>query len=332
MDPPGGATQSMLFAPGDSGPPPEAIKAIGLRHPWRWVSAAIVVAITVGAVVTVATAPNLRWDVVTYWLTQPSVLNGVLVTLLLTVICMAIGVGLGALLAVMRLSANPVMSSVSWFYIWFFRGTPVLVQLFFWYNLQLILPHIFLGIPFTSVGLHAETLKVITPFLAAVLGLGLNEAAYMAEVVRAGIISVEHGQTEAAQALGMNRGQVMRRVVLPQAMRVIIPPTGNETISMLKTSSLAYITTTHELFFAQQVIAAYNYRIMELLIVASIWYLLLTSILTFGQYYIERHFAKGASRELPPTPLQRFRRMLFHFHDAPPVVADDVTIIARPHG
>jgi len=175
-------------------------------------------------------------------------------------------------LAVMRLSPNPVVSSVSWFYIWFFRGTPVLVQLFFWYHLQLILPHITIGIPFTAIQWQGDTLQVISPFLAAILGLGLNEAAYMAEIVRAGIISVEHGQTEAAQALGMTRLQVMRRIVLPQAMRVIIPPTGNETISMLKTSSLAYITTTTELFYVQTLISSYNYRIIELLIVASIWY------------------------------------------------------------
>ncbi len=331
MDPSRGATPAAPVR-GDGGPRPEAIKAIALRHPWRWVSAVIVLALAVGVVSTVATAPNLRWDVITYWLTQPSILNGLLVTLELTVIAMAIGVSLGALLAVMRLSANPVVSTVSWFYIWFFRGTPVLVQLFFWYNLQLILPHIFVGIPFTSIGWHADTLTVITPFLASILGLGLNEAAYMAEIVRAGIISVDNGQTEAAQALGMTRIQVMQRVVLPQAMRVIIPPTGNETISMLKTTSLVYITTTHELFYAQLLIAGYNYRIVELLIVASIWYIVATSILTFGQYYLERYFAKGASRELPPTPLQRFRRTLFHFHDAPPADAGDVNITARPHG
>ncbi len=315
----------------EGGARPEAIKAIGLRHPWRWVSAAVVLALSVAVVSTVATAPNLRWDVVTYWLTQSSILNGLLVTLELTVIAMAIGVSLGALLAVMRLSANPVVSTVSWFYIWFFRGTPVLVQLFFWYNLQLVLPHVFFGIPFTSIGWRADTLTLITPFLASILGLGLNEAAYMAEIVRAGIISVDTGQTEAAQALGMTRVQVMRRVILPQAMRVIIPPTGNETISMLKTTSLVYITTTHEIFYAQLLVASYNYRIVELLIVASIWYIVATSILTFGQYYLERHFARGASRELPPTPLQRFRRMLFHFH-AEPVGADEVTSIGRPHG
>jgi polar amino acid transport system permease protein len=308
---------------GGAGTRPETIKAIGSRHPWRWVSAVVLVAITVGLVDEIATAPHLKWDVVTYWLTQASILDGLRVTLELTVIAMVIGVSLGALLAVMRLSANPVVSSVSWFYIWFFRGTPVLVQLFFWYNLQLVLPTLSLGIPFTPLIWHGDTLKVITPFLAAILGLGLNEAAYMAEIVRAGIISVDLGQTEAAQALGMTRLAVMRRVVLPQAMRVIIPPTGNETISMLKTTSLVYITTTHELFFAQLLVASYNYQVIALLIVASIWYIVCTSILTFGQYYLERYFARGATRQLPPTPLQRFRHMLFSGHAQPPWPASE---------
>jgi polar amino acid transport system permease protein len=219
----------------------------------------------------------------------------------------------------MRLSANPVVSTVSWFYIWFFRGTPVLVQLFFWYNLALILPHLSIGIPFTHIEWVGTTNQIVSPFLAAILGLGLNEAAYMSEVVRAGIISVDQGQTEAAQALGMTRVRVMRRIVLPQAMRVILPPTGNETISMLKTSSLAYITTVAELFYVQTEISNANFSVVELLVVASIWYLLMTSILTFGQYYLERYFARGSARQLPLTPLQRFRRMLFHFHDPPPV-------------
>jgi polar amino acid transport system permease protein len=335
------AASSDVIAP--TGPPgpgggvtrPEQIKAIGVRHPWRWVSAVLVLALVAGLISQVATAPRLHWDVVTYWLTQGSILSGLRVTLELTVIAMAIGVGLGAILAVMRLSANPVVSAISWFYIWFFRGTPVLVQLFFWFNLQLILPTLSFGIPFTPLIWHGDTLKVITPFLAAILGLGLNEAAYMAEIVRAGIISVDLGQTEAAQALGMTRLAVMRRVVLPQAMRVIIPPTGNETISMLKTSSLAYITTTQELFQAQTLIAAYNYKIVELLIVASFWYIVCTSILTFGQYYLERYFARGAQRQLPPTPLQRFRRILRQGHAAPPwpdAAADVAAPPARPHG
>jgi polar amino acid transport system permease protein len=297
---------------------PEAIKAIPLRHPWRWVSALVVLGLAAAALYTFAAAPGLDWRVVGQFLFFPQILRGILVTLELTVIAMVIGVSLGVLLAVMRLSVNPVVSTVSWFYIWFFRGTPVLVQLFFWYNLALILPHLTVGIPFTHIEWVGTTNQIVSPFLAAILGLGLNEAAYMSEVVRAGIISVDHGQTEAAQALGMTRVQVMRRIVLPQAMRVILPPTGNETISMLKTSSLAYITTVAELFYVQTEISNANFSIVELLIVASIWYLVMTSILTFGQYYLERYFARGASRQLPPTPLQRFRRMLFHFHDPPP--------------
>jgi polar amino acid transport system permease protein len=241
-----------------------------------------------------------------------------------------IGVTLGVVLAVMRLSVNPVVSSVSWFYIWFFRGTPVLVQIFFWFNIGSILPYLHIGIPFTQLVWVGTTNKIVTAFLAAILGLGLNEAAYMSEIVRAGIISVDAGQTEAAQALGMNRVLVMRRVVLPQAMRVIIPPTGNETISMLKTSSLAYIATVGELFFIQKEISNFNYDIIELAIVASIWYLAMTSVLTFGQYYLERYFARGAARQLPLTPLQRFRRLLFHFHDAPPPPADPAALPVYP--
>jgi polar amino acid transport system permease protein len=309
---------------------PEAIRAIPLRHPWRWVSGVVVLAAAADAIYTVAAAPGLDWRVVRQYLFYPQILRGILITLELTVIAMVIGVTLGVLLAVMRLSANPVVSTVSWFYIWFFRGTPVLVQLFFWYNLALLLPHITIGIPFTHIEWIGVTNQVVSPFLAAILGLGLNEAAYMSEVVRAGIISVEHGQTEAAQALGMTRIGVMRRIVLPQAMRVILPPTGNETISMLKTSSLAYITTVSELFFVQNEISSANFSVVELLVVASLWYLLMTSILTFGQYYLERYFARGSARQLPLTPLQRFRRMLFHFHDPPPVTtADPVPIYTR---
>jgi polar amino acid transport system permease protein len=299
----------------------ETIKAIPVRHPWRWVVAALILIFVVGAVYTVATAPSLRWPVVQHFLVQDRILLGLVGTLELTVLAMAIGIVLGVLLAVMRLSPNPVMSTVSWFYIWFFRGTPVLVQLFFWWNLPLILPMFSIGIPFTDIGWHTRTVDLITPLLASMLGLGLNEAAYMAEIVRAGIISVEPGQTEAAMALGMRRSQVLQRIVLPQAMRVIIPPTGNETISMLKTSSLAFIAQFPEMFRVSTEIAAFNFRIVELLMVISFWYLMCTSILTVGQYYIERYFARGSQRELPQTPFQRFRRMLFTFHAPPPLPA-----------
>jgi polar amino acid transport system permease protein len=302
----------------DASARPEAIKAIAVRHPWRWVAALIILALFASFAYTIATAPNLQWDQVGYWLFHNSILLGAVGTVELTVIAMVIGIVLGTVLALMRLSPNPVMSTVSWLYIWFFRGTPVIVQLFFWWNLPLILNEISVGIPFTSIGWHTKTVTLITPFLASIFGLGLNEGAYMAEIVRAGIISVEQGQTEAAQALGMRRMQVMLRVVLPQAMRVIIPPTGNETISMLKTSSLAFITTFGELFRVATEISSYNYRIVELLIDVSIWYLAFTSVLTAGQYYVERYFAKGSVRQLPLTPLQRFRRMLFTFHAPPP--------------
>jgi polar amino acid transport system permease protein len=315
-----------------SAPNPEAIQAIPVRHPWRWVTAVVILALVASFAYTIATAPNLEWNQVGYWLFQHSVVLGALGTVVLTVLAMVIGIALGVILALMRLSPNPVMSVVSWFYIWFFRGTPLLVQLFFWWNLPLILPHVGIGIPFTSVGWHADTVTLISPFIASILGLGLNEGAYMAEVVRAGIISVEQGQTEAAQALGMSRLLVMRRIVLPQAMRVIIPPTGNETISMLKTSSLASITTFGELFRTAQEISSFNYRIVELLIVVSIWYLSFTSILTVGQYYLERYFARGATRQLPMTPLERFRRMLFTFHAPPPEPIGTIQPAGLPPG
>ncbi|MEO8898649.1 MAG: amino acid ABC transporter permease [Candidatus Dormibacter sp.] len=313
---------------------PEAIKAVPLRHPGRWVAAVVVLAIAAEVVGTIVTAPDLQWDVVTRYVFQGYIRGGVVLTLELTAISMVIGIGLGVLLAVMRLSPNPVVSSVSWFYIWFFRGTPVLVQIFFWFNLNSVIHFIGVGIPFTDIGWRVGTNTLIPNVVAAILGLGLNEAAYMAEIIRAGIISVDHGQTEAAQALGMGRLMVMRRIVLPQAMRVIIPPTGNETISMLKTSSLAFIATVTELFTRQEQVSSANFRVIELIFVASIWYLFMTSVLTFGQYYIERYFARGAQRELPLTPLQRFRRILFQGHAPPPeAVADERPLpLARPNG
>lgn len=260
-----------------------------------------------------STNPNFHWDVVGQYFTSTRIINGLLLTLLLTAVSMAIGVALGVLLAVMRLSPNPIVSGASWVYIWFFRGTPVLVQLLFWFNISSLYKNLNLG--FTTLSFNT----LISPLTAAILGLGLNEGAYMAEIVRAGIISVDPGQSEAASALGMTRMQAMRRVVLPQAIRVIIPPTGNETISMLKTSSLASVVTVTELLYSSQLIYAQNFLTIPLLIAASLWYLASTSVLTAGQYYVERHFARGSARGLPPTPLQRLRRMLFTAHVQPPL-------------
>jgi polar amino acid transport system permease protein len=286
---------------------PEDIRAVPVRRPGRWISAAIVLIIAVALIRSVATNPRFEWSVVGQYVFDARILEGLRITIELTVIAMAIGIVLGVLLAVMRLSHNPLVSGASWFYIWFFRGTPVLVQLLFWYNIAALYPTIALGIPFGPALVHADANSLITPFTAAILGLGLNEGAYMAEIVRAGMISVDEGQSDAAQSLGMTRLQTVRRIVLPQAMRVIIPPTGNETISMLKTSSLASVIVVTELLYAAQLIYSVNFKTIQLLIVASIWYIVCTSVLYVGQYYLERYYGRGATRELALTPVQRVR-------------------------
>jgi polar amino acid transport system permease protein len=278
------------------------------------VAAALILLFAASLIHSVATNKQLEWHVVGEFLFDHRILDGVVMTLELTVTAMTMGVLLGVLLAVMRLSPNPLVSGTSWLYIWFFRATPVLVQLLFWYNIAAIYPSISLGIPFVGVEfVHGSANAVVTTFVAALLGLGLNEGAYMAEIVRAGIISVSEGQTDAALSLGMSRLQIMRRIILPQAMRVIIPPTGNETISMLKTSSLASVITLTELLLASEDIYAVNFKPIQLLIVASIWYAVITSLLYLGQYYLERYYARGATRELALTPLQRIRMGLFSF-------------------
>jgi len=293
---------------------PDEIKAIPVRHPGRWVAAAIIVYLSAALVKSVATNPRFEWGIIRHYFTSSRVLQGLVTTLELTVLCMAIGIVIGILLAVMRLSVNPLVSGASWLYIWLFRGTPVLVQILFWGYISALYPRLSLGIPLGPQFVHFTANSVISPFVAGMLALGLNEGAYMAEIVRAGIISVEEGQTEAAQSLGMTRLQTMRRIVLPQAMRVIVPPTGNETISMLKTTSLVSVIAVTDLLYSVQLIYAVNYRTIPLLIVASIWYLIVTTLLSFGQYYLERYFGRGTARELPPTPLQRLRRSLFIRH------------------
>ncbi|MDQ1393534.1 MAG: polar amino acid transport system permease protein [Acidimicrobiaceae bacterium] len=297
----------------------KAIRAVPVRHPGRWVAAAVVLVLGVMFVHTLFATqvvrggqrqPRFEWEVIRRYLWSRPVLDGVIITVELTAIAMAIGVVLGIVLAVMRLSPNPIVSSASWLYIWFFRGTPVLVQLLFWYDLSYLYPALSLGIPFGPAFLHLNANTVVTPFAAALFGLGLNEGAYMAEIVRAGILSVDEGQTDAAKALGLTRLSTMRRIVLPQAMRVIIPPMGNETISMLKTSSLASTITVVELLRSAQNIYSRTFQTVPLLMVASFWYLAMTSVLTVGQYYLERRFARGARRQPPPSPIQRIRHWL----------------------
>ena len=289
--------------------PPDEIKAVPVRHPVQWVAAVIVAVIVVGLIRSAATNSRFHWDVVGNYLFDSRILDGLVVTLELTVLGMAIGIVLGVILALMRLSQNVLLSSPSWVYIWFFRGTPLLVQILLLNFIAALYPTIDLGIPFGPSFVHLNANDLITPFLAGTLALGLNEGAYMSEIVRAGIISVDEGQSDAGKALGMTRLQTMRRIVLPQAMRAIIPPTGNETISMLKNSALVSVIAVSELLYAAQRIYSVNYEIIPLLIVASIWYLAVTSVLSVGQYYLERHFGRGSSsRETAPSLLQQIRR------------------------
>jgi len=276
----------------DAGPAPP-IKAVPVRHPGRWVGVAVIVVLVAMLVHSFLTNPNFQWDVVGEYLFSDPVLRGLRNTLILTVLAMAIGVVGGVLLAVMRLSPNPVLAGAAAVYIWLFRGTPVITQLIFWNFLAALYPRLGLGIPFGPTFVSVDTNAVISVFAASLLGLGLNEAAYMAEIVRGGIQSVDPGQTEAAGALGLSRTQTLRRIVLPQAMRVIVPPTGNETISMLKTTSLVVVIAYFELTVAVQTIYSRTFQTIPLLIVAALWYLALTSVLSVGQMFIERRFGRG---------------------------------------
>ncbi len=291
---------------------PEDIKAVPVRRPGRWIAAAIVLVLAASVIRSVVTntGPNkgFQWGTVGHYLFDARILHGVTVTLELTALSMVIGIALGIIAATMRLSPNPVTSSASWLYIWFFRGTPLLVQLLFWGFIAALFPTITLGVPFGGPALiDVNANSVITPFVAALLGFGLNEGAYMSEIVRAGIIAVDEGQTVAAQSLGMSRLQIMRLIVLPQAMRVIVPPTGNETISMLKNTALVTVLgSVFDLLFQAQQIYDANYKTIPLLIVASIWYLVMTSIAYVGQYFLERRFGRGFSRAEQATMRERW--------------------------
>ncbi|WP_270887388.1 amino acid ABC transporter permease [Pedococcus sp. 5OH_020] len=272
---------------------------VRLRHPGRWVAAAVVVVLAAMFLHFVATTPQLRPDLVLGYLFERSILRGLLVTIELTAVAMVVGIVLGTLLAVMRLSDNPLLRWVAGGYVGLFRGTPILVQLLFWFFLGTVLPRVSLGVPFGPELVSVSTNTLITQFAAAILGLGLNEAAYMAEIVRAGIGAVDRGQTEAAQALGMSPGLSYRRVVLPQAARVIVPPTANELISMLKLTSLCLVIGLPELLTTAQLIYGRNFQQIPLLIVASIWYLVLTTLLSIVQARVERRMNRGVAGASP---------------------------------
>ena len=269
-------------------------------HLGRWVSAIIVGLMVLGLAYILVTNPQFRWDVVWKWLFSKMIMTGLFMTIVLTILSMTLGTALAITMAVMRQSINPVLRGVASAYIWFFRGTPIYTQLIFWSLLPTLYRTITLGIPGTEIGFSLETRAWFTPFWMAFIGLGLNEGAYLAEIIRAGILSVDHGQWEAATALGMNRGKIFRRIILPQAMRVIVPPIGNETISMLKTTSLvSAIPYTLELTFVANQKGQELFQPVPLLIAAAIWYLIVTSILMRIQSRIERHFGKGFDSTSP---------------------------------
>ena len=254
----------------------------------RWIAGIIMALLAAWLGWGVVENRNFEWTVVLQYLVAPVVLKGMGLTLWLTCAAMVIGIVLGTLLAVMRTSSNPFLSAPAGIYLWFFRGTPVLVQLIFWFNLAILIPRMWIGIPFGPVLFNGSTNDLITPYTAALLGLGLNEGAYMAEIVRAGILSIDPGQQEAARALGMTRARIMRRIVLPQAIRVIVPPSGNEIIGMLKTTSLVSVISLSDLLYSVQTISSRTFQTIPLLIVACVWYLLITSILSLVQSRIER--------------------------------------------
>jgi polar amino acid transport system permease protein len=298
----------------------EVIDAIPLRRPGRWIAAAVILLLLVLFIYGAATNANFEWDVYRKYIFDRRISKGALVTLELTVVAMALGIGLGVVLAVMRLTGNPVLSSVAWVYLWIFRGTPVYVQLVFWGLFTSLYPNVRFGIPWGPTFATFDIRQVGALFFFAFLGLGLNEAAYMAEIVRAGITSVGEGQTEAATALGMSWGLTMRRIVLPQAMRVIIPPTGNELISMLKTTSLVVaVPLSTDLYNQQNQIAGVIFKPIPLLMVASTWYLAMTSVLMVGQYFLEKRYSRGTSRKMGARQLESMLGVMQSHEGAGPV-------------
>ncbi|NTF34481.1 amino acid ABC transporter permease [Rhizobium skierniewicense] len=260
---------------------------------------AIIALVVVNFVWIVANNENFGWSIVAAYFFDPTVIQGLYVSLGLTVVAMIIGVMLGLLLAIARMSTDGLASSFASLFIWFFRGTPLLVQLIFWYNMSTLFPELSIAIPFGPTLASWDTNSVITPMTAAIVGLALNEAAYMAEIIRGGLLSVDRGQAETAEAFGMTRARALRRIIIPQAMRSIVPPTGNQLISMIKATSLVSVIAMADLLYSVQSIYNRTFEIIPMLLVAVIWYLLITSVLNVGQAYIERYYSRGDRRSDP---------------------------------
>jgi polar amino acid transport system permease protein len=306
-----------LLAPGPAtaappavGTPYDQLRVVPARHPGRWVATAVVGVLLAMVLNSLVTNPRWEWDVVAAYLTEESIVRGVWTTVQLTLITAVLGFALGTVLALMRLSRSPLLQAVSWGYTWVFRSVPLILQLLLWYNLAYLYQSLDFGIPFGPSFASVETLSLIDKFGAAILGLGLHQAAYSAEIVRAGILSVDQGQLEAAASLGIPKRRQTTRIVLPQAMRAIVPTAVNVVIGLFKGTSIVYVLALGELFYTVSVIYGRTQRVLPMLIVAAVWYVVLTTVVTVVQYYVERYYARGAVRTLPPTPVQRLRANL----------------------
>jgi polar amino acid transport system permease protein len=272
------------------------LRVVPVRHPWRWVWTAVVLVLVAMAGHALVTNKAFDWPTFGVYLFSRSVMDAVLLTIELTVLGITIGFVLGTVLALMRLSRSPLLRAASWGYIWFFRSVPLILQLLFWYNLAILYNQLSFGVPFGPSFFSIGTQDLIPPMAAATLGLALHQAAYSAEIVRSGFIGVDHGQREAAAALGIPRRRQFSRIVLPQAMRTIVPAAANEIIGMVKGTSVVYIMALPELFYQVQVIYMRNGRVIPLLLVATFWYLVITTVLSLVQHYVERHYGRGVRR------------------------------------
>ncbi|MEU9127134.1 amino acid ABC transporter permease [Kitasatospora sp. NPDC048540] len=299
-------------SPAHPAAPPDTaeLPIVPRRRPGRLAAAAVALLLLAMALNSLVRNRAFQWEVVGQYLTTTAITRGLLLTLWLTALVMVLGFALGTLLALARLSGNPVLQAFGWGFVWVFRATPLLVQLLFWFNIGALYPHLGLGVPFGPEFLSVRTVNLLGPVLTAVIGLTLHEAAFAAEVVRSGILSVDQGQLEAAASLGLSRRRVLRRIVVPQAMRSIVPTAGNMLIGTLKGTSIVSVLAVQDLLYSTQLIYNQTYQVIPLLMVATLWYVGVTSVLSVGQYYLERYYARGATRDgLPPTPLQRVRAL-----------------------
>ncbi|MFJ6742691.1 amino acid ABC transporter permease [Streptomyces sp. NPDC091279] len=310
MSEPPGAAVSLAEAPPADTPSHTLIaqRVVPLRRPGRWIATALVLVLVAQFTHGLATNPFYQWDRFGYWFLRPTLLDGLLVTLEVTALSAVFGLLGGILLALARLSKSPVLRAVSWTYIWALRSIPLIVVLIFLYNFSALYRTLSIGVPFGPAFFSFDESRLATDMAVAVIGLSLNEAAYAAEVVRGGILSVDQGQHEAASALGLPKGYQFRRIVLPQALRSITPNYVNQLIGLVKATSLVFYVSLLDLFGAAQTMGStYPGDIVPLLLVVTVWYLILTSLVSVAQFYVERHYARGATRTLPPTPLQKLR-------------------------